>query len=205
MTVERLRKLYKTRRKEIRERLADFARVPAKDYFYELAYCILTPQSSAEHAEMAIRLLRERDFLHRRIDPVSILSKRTSYIRFHNAKSSYLIALKKKFPEIAPRLSDRESGYAVRLWLATRVKGLGWKEASHFLRNIGYSELAILDRHILRNLVRLGVIGRIPKTLTMKRYERIEKKFRRFSSRVAIAMDELDLLFWSMETGIILK
>jgi N-glycosylase/DNA lyase len=85
------------------------------------------------------------------------------------------------------------------------VKGLGWKEASHFLRNIGHRNLAILDRHILRNLKRHGVIKSLPKTLTPKRYLVIEQKFMEFSSTIGITMDELDLLFWSRETGEILK
>jgi N-glycosylase/DNA lyase len=85
------------------------------------------------------------------------------------------------------------------------VKGMGWKEASHFLRNIGYRDLAILDRHILRNLKLHGVIRSYPASLTPKRYLAIEKAFERFASAVGIPMDELDLLFWSRETGTILK
>ena len=82
---------------------------------------------------------------------------------------------------------------------------MGWKEASHFLRNIGNRDLAILDRHILKNLVRTGALERLPKSLTPKTYLAIEEKFAAFSKRVNIPMDELDLLFWSMETGEILK
>ncbi len=85
------------------------------------------------------------------------------------------------------------------------VKGLGWKEASHFLRNIGRRNLAILDRHILRNLKRHQVIRSLPKTLTAKRYKAIEQQFARFAEAIGISMDELDLLFWSRETGEILK
>jgi N-glycosylase/DNA lyase len=93
----------------------------------------------------------------------------------------------------------------LRLWLVNQVRGLGWKEASHFLRNVGHRDLAILDRHILRNLIRTGVLRRLPKTLTAKRYAAIEAKFRDFAGQVGIPMDELDLLFWSMETGTVLK
>ena len=81
------------------------------------------------------------------------------------------------------------------------MKGLGWKEASHFLRNIGYRDLAILDRHILRNLRRHRIIRTLPKTLTPSRYRAIEGKFRAFAGAIGIPMDELDLLFWSRETG----
>ena len=77
--------------------------------------------------------------------------------------------------------------------------------ASHFLRNIGYRDLAILDRHILKNLVRFRVMRGLPKTLTPKRYLFIENRFQRFARQIGIPMDELDLLFWSIETGEILK
>src|SRR5206468_12141266 len=85
------------------------------------------------------------------------------------------------------------------------IPGLGLKESSHFLRNIGVQGLAILDRHILKHLKAHKVIGRIPKSLTPKRYFAIEKKWLKFSKEVGISMDELDLLFWSMETGEIRK
>jgi N-glycosylase/DNA lyase len=93
----------------------------------------------------------------------------------------------------------------VRAWLVDHVKGLGWKEASHFLRNVGYRGLAILDRHILKNLRHHRVISVLPGALTASRYMAIEEKFRRFAGEIDIPMDELDLLFWSRETGEILK
>ena len=96
-------------------------------------------------------------------------------------------------------------GAARALWLVETVNGLGWKEASHFLRNIGYRNLGILDRHILKNLRYHGVLFRIPETLTLKRYRLIEKKFQRFAEEIGISLNELDLLFWSRETGSILK
>ncbi len=86
------------------------------------------------------------------------------------------------------------------------VNGLGYKEASHFLRNVGLGEeFAILDRHILRNLKDFGVLPEIPISLTKKRYLEIEEKVRRFSREIGIPMGELDLLLWSKETGWIFK
>ena len=103
------------------------------------------------------------------------------------------------------RIAGEKDAARLRDWLVLNVKGLGWKEASHFLRNIGCRNLAILDRHILRNLQRHRVIRSLPKTLTKKQYHTIEQKFARFAETVGISMDELDLLFWSRETGEILK
>jgi len=85
------------------------------------------------------------------------------------------------------------------------VPGFGLKESSHFLRNIGFRGYGILDRHVFKHLLKLKVIGRMPKSLTEKRYYSIEKKWKKYSESVGISIDELDLLFWSMETGEILS
>jgi len=93
-----------------------------------------------------------------------------------------------------------------REWLVRNVKGMGMKEASHFLRNIGLGEnLAILDRHILKNLKKLGTIDDIPSHLSISKYLEIEEKMREFSSRTNIPMSHLDLVLWCRETGEIFK
>ncbi len=54
--------LHAGRRDAIASRLSDFSAVPRSEYFYELLYCLLTPQSSAVNAGKAIDVLRERGF-----------------------------------------------------------------------------------------------------------------------------------------------
>jgi N-glycosylase/DNA lyase len=196
---------YREQQLPIRQRLLEFSNVPPSEYFYELLYCLLTPQSSAVNAASAIRALRECDFLNREIDPEPYLRTKAAYIRFHKTKANNCRAAKLQFGEISDMLMSGGTGSELREWLVGHVRGFGWKESSHFLRNIGYRDLAILDRHILRNLLRLGVIRRMPKTLTPRRYKLLEKKFHTFALQVGITLDELDLLFWSMETGEILK
>jgi N-glycosylase/DNA lyase len=200
-----LYRLYLKRKREIHKRLRDFSSVRPEDYFYELVYCLLTPQSSAANALRVVDKLTLKDFLNRNIDPEPMLAGRECYIRFHKTKSKNLLTLKKEYPEIEKILMSGHSGMEMRQCLVKNVMGMGWKEASHFLRNIGRRDLAILDRHILRCLLRFGVIQKMPKTLTTKKYLQIEKKFRNFSDKCGIPMDELDLLFWSMGTGKILK
>jgi len=95
---------------------------------------------------------------------------------------------------------------AAREWLVANIKGLGYKEASHFLRNIGLGgDLAILDRHILKNLALLGVIDEVPASPGRKMYLEIEKKMTRFSNEVNIPMAHLDLLLWYKEAGEVFK
>jgi N-glycosylase/DNA lyase len=203
-----LRSVYKERRGKILSRLQDFRRIAPDQYFYELAYCLLTPQSSARSAAQVVQELTDRNFQHTDFDPASILRSPKHYIRFHNAKSRYLLDMKQRFPEIIKILLSRESRNAaeIRSWLVENVKGLGMKEATHFLRNIGRNGgLTILDRHIMRALQNAGVIGQIPESLTRKEYLALENKFIRFSRKIGISVDELDLLFWSLGTGEILK
>jgi len=197
--------LFEARRDAICTRLNEFKQVPPSEYFYELVYCLLTPQSSAVNAGKAVTLLRSHDLRNALIDPERLLHQKEFYIRFHKTKARHLVAVKAQYPLILQHVTNGSSSEDLREWLVNNVKGLGWKEASHFLRNIGHTNVAILDRHILRNLVRAGVLRRIPKTLTARRYLAIERNFFKFAGRVGISMDELDLLFWSMETGEILK
>ena len=189
----------------IRARLSDFAAIGPQEYFYELIYCLLTPQSSAANAGKATDALRNAGLREAQIDPAPILSSKSAYIRFHNTKARNILDVKERFHVILPELQNGSTPPVVREWLVENVRGLGMKEASHFLRNIGRKDLAILDRHILRNLARHGVVRRIPKTLTKKQYLMIENQFRVFARHLGLAMDELDLYFWSLETGEILK
>jgi len=197
--------LHAARRDAIASRLSDFSSVPRSEYFYELLYCLLTPQSSAVNAGKVIDVLRERGFREEGFDPAPVLARKEHYIRFHRTKAARLLIVRRDFGMISARLADGSSPPELREWLVDNVNGLGWKEASHFLRNTGHRDLAILDRHILKNLAAAGVLRRLPKSLTRRRYLSIETKFAAFAKRTGIPMDELDLLFWSMETGQILK
>lgn len=201
-----LLQLYADRKLAIQKRLREFSAVPPSQYFYELLYCLMTPQTSARNAEKVIEELRLRAFENHPVDPEPILREKNNYIRFHRTKSKHLLALKESFPSILATLTNGAAPLELREWLVKNVKGLGYKEATHFLRNIGKNGgLTILDRHILRNLKRYGAIRSLPKTLTKKKYLSIEKRFMEFSKEIGIPVDELDLLFWSMETGEIRK
>ncbi len=85
------------------------------------------------------------------------------------------------------------------------IKGIGYKEASHFLRNVGYKNIAILDRHIINLMLEYGLIEEKPKTLSRKIYLSIEKKLKIIADRLNMPMAELDLYMWYMKTGEVLK
>ena len=197
-----LRARHRSLGEPIRRRLDDFAAVPTEEYFYELVYCLLTPQSSAVHAGKAVEVLKQAGD---HADSAAILANRDHYIRFHNTKAKRISEARAMLPQILHCLSNGADAPDLREWLVANVKGLGLKEASHFLRNIGYRDLAILDRHVLKHLKKHGVLRSVPGSLTRRRYLAIEVRFARFAADIGIPMDELDLLFWSAETGEILK
>lgn len=198
--------LYKERKPAIQKRLAEFAAISPNEYFYELLYCLMTPQTSAQSADIVVEDLKRVSFHSQPVDPEPFLRNKNNYIRFHKTKSKRLLKVKEEFPIILNALLNGSSPTELREWLINHVRGLGYKEATHFLRNIGKNGgLTILDRHILRNLKRYGAIRSVPKSLSRKQYFSIEKRFIKFSQNIGIPVDELDLLFWSMETGEIRK
>jgi N-glycosylase/DNA lyase len=197
----------------ITARLGDFREVWEKGreqaIFNELAFCLFTPQSKAKHCWEAVRSLEKCGLLHGG-SPAQI-AKVINKVRFRNNKAKYLVKARDTFfrnsgPSIKGFIKGLGSTFEAREWLVKNITGLGYKEASHFLRNIGLGEdIAILDRHILKNLKLHGVIPEIPKTLTPKVYLEIELKLREFSKKTRIPMDHLDLLFWQHQTGEIFK
>src|SRR3989338_8722161 len=200
--LKQLHALYRTRKASIQKRLAEFAKVPESEYFYELCFCLLTPQSNAHKCWEAVTSLKMDDFQNKDFHPSAYLHRRT---RFHNHKGEYLLEWKKSHKRLLEELKAKKNSAEIRGHLVKNVKGMWYKEASHFLRNVGHRNLAILDRHILKNLRHYGAIGKMPKAMTRKEYFAIEKKFLEFAEKVKIPMDELDLLFWSMQTRNIFK
>ena len=209
MEISELKFLHEKRRSQIQKRLEDFKRIQTledKDIFAEFCFCLLTPQSKAFNCWNAVMELKEKDLLenghHKKISKV--LQKK---VRFHNNKARYIVNNRKLFfdKNLKDFILNHRNKKELREWLVQNIHGYGYKEASHFLRNIGFRDLAILDRHILKNLATLQVIPEIPKSLTVKKYLEIEKEFQSFSKKVGIPMDELDLLFWSIQAGEVFK
>ncbi|MEM2192410.1 MAG: hypothetical protein QXG38_02210 [Candidatus Hadarchaeales archaeon] len=82
---------------------------------------------------------------------------------------------------------------------------IGYKEASHFLRNVGFLDFAILDRHILSLMKENGIVDWGGGGLTRRRYLEYEKKFCSMAERVKMPPGELDLFLLYLKTGEVLK
>lgn len=204
---EEIYSLYEKFRDTISIRLREFETVPTNEYFWELCFCLLTPSTRAENANKVVNILKEQNFRVKKFDPTEILRNPKHYIRFHNVKAKRLLKLINQCDLLYPLLIDKNNTpQKVRQKLVEMVDGFGMKEASHFLRNIGFKGLAVLDHHILKNLNNYQVISWHQNNIaSVKRYLEIEKKFKDFANLLGIGIEELDLLFWAKETGYVLK
>ncbi len=196
MDVRELFHLYEERKREIKERMRYFKTTDPRE---ELAFCLCTPQSKAKRCWEAVEELSRNDKLN--APPEEIAEILQSRVRFHNTKARRIAeAINLDISQLP------QDPVQARDWLVDNIKGLGMKEASHFLRNIGLGEdVAILDRHILKNMKEFGVIDSVPRSLNAKSYLTIEEKMREFAQETGIPLAELDLLLWSLETGEIFK
>lgn len=197
--------LYLASKREIQARLDDFARVEPSLWFYELCFCLCTPQSKATHALIVQQKLQQMGFKEHGGEVASILGDPSHYIRFHNTKAKRIHAARENWGRIEAALNSDITSIELRAELVRLVDGLGHKEASHFLRNIGHRNLAIIDRHLLRCLVDCQVLDSVPPVGSATAYQRVEEKYRRFCIDIQIDMDEVDLLFWSAIAGEVLK
>jgi N-glycosylase/DNA lyase len=193
---------------KVEKRLSEFRALGKKgnkEWFSELCFCILTANSRARSAINIQKEMGARKFCECARGDIVRCIKRHKH-RFHNTKAEYIIKAR-KFVNIKNeiRLLGLAKGAEARQWLVDNIKGIGYKEASHFLRNVGYFDLAILDRHILNLMVENGFLKRRPKSLNKANYMDIEKKFRQIAAKLRMKAAELDLYMWYMKTGEVLK
>ncbi|MDR0485570.1 MAG: N-glycosylase/DNA lyase [Elusimicrobiota bacterium] len=180
-----------------------------EELFAELVFCLFTPQSKAVFCWQSVCALAEQGMLLK--SNAAQIAKVINKVRFRNNKAKYLIEARKIFldkgiPKMREKLNSFGNGALLRAWIVKNIKGIGYKEAGHFLRNIGLCmDLAVLDRHILKNLKLLGAISDIPASLSVKTYLDIEKQMKDFSNKIQIDMAALDIVLWCKESGGIFK
>ena len=215
VTIDRLRVTHAARRQAIRARLREFTEVwktgSDAQLWEELVYCIFTAGASARMGLRSVEAVRPFLKAGRRQTMTRALVAAGAH-RFPNARPEYVVStrayLQKSFSmRLHERLNSFRDPFDRRDWLAQepQIKGLGYKEASHFLRNIGFKGYGILDKHIVRSLAELGVVDSVKPPAGRSRYLAVETRMREFAAAVKIDFDELDLALWSMKTGEILK
>jgi N-glycosylase/DNA lyase len=213
LTVQKIREVHRARRDEISTRLAEFRTVGREAdndrLWEEMVFCFFTGGCSAK---MGLRSVEAARPLLKAGTQAELAAALTGVHRYPNERAKYIVHSRDFLKDdcdldLANRLVAFDDDFARRDWLAKEkgIKGLGYKEASHFLRNIGYSGYAILDKHVLRCLTELKIIDDPKPPNGRARYLMVENKLRELTERVEIDFDELDLVLWSIKTGSILK
>jgi len=199
----------------INKKISDFEEIIARndsiEIFHEMVFCILAAGTSAKLAETASEILKKDDFFIKANEREVILKLKKCY-RFYNVRGKYIVQTREfilseydfNFKKLFNSFDNKIS---LRNYIATNksFKGLGMKASSHFLRNIGYNSLAILDFHILDIMREHKLIRFSLKSLNMKRYLSIEKILKDFSQEIKIDLARLDLILWYIKTGTVIK
>ncbi|NCN51700.1 N-glycosylase/DNA lyase [archaeon] len=172
--------------------------------FNELCFCLMTANFSATEG------IKIQNALGDSFSTLSEeeLSKKLALLghRFPNARAKYVVNARNSKKELIKILKEMGDDLILREWVVKNIKGLGMKEASHFLRNIGYKNLGIIDFHIIDLLAKNNLIEKPKnKSLTPKKYLEIENVLREISNKTGLHLGELDLYLWYLETGKILK
>ena len=191
-----------------------------QDIWKELCFCLLSGNVSYELTKSVINVLDCKGFL----DYNWILNSTTSTNILFDVLNNSNFEPKKnngdlrkyRYPEkrskqiikaakiiysdftIKQILSNNKSETDARNWFAKTIPGLGIKESSHFLRNIGFSNsLAIIDIHILTFLKKCNLIDfTSASSLTKNRYIIIEKILQNIAVYHNLDLSFLDLAIW---------
>lgn len=196
------------------------------ELWYELCLCILSSNVPYELAKSAFLHLRDAQLLR----PERIIESPNSTKQIAHELSRRIYLPKKKdgsyrkyrFPNIRAQnivsaaqtlylkssglfglLKKARSEREARDFLAKNIAGVGLKQASHFLRNIGYSNsLAIIDSHVIAFLKEVEVVPqRKIKTVTPEIYMKLERILQDLCKSLDLNMSIFDMAIWHYMRG----
>jgi N-glycosylase/DNA lyase len=189
------------------KRMSEFKELGEKDsneIFKELCFCFLTANFQAQksiHIQKAV----DDGFLYWPEEKITQTLKNFGH-RFPNMRTKFILEARPHKDSIKETLTSFPSEKEMRDWIVKNIKGIGMKESSHFLRNIGYTDVAIIDFHIIDILAENNLIEKPKnKSLTPKNYLYIESILKTLSEKTNTNLGELDLYLWYKETGSVLK
>jgi N-glycosylase/DNA lyase len=211
--LDEIRQIHSLIKNDVVKRLLEFSEIWKRGtedaIFCELVFCLLTPQSSARRCDSALKKLNQQNLVFGGcLEDISCV---LNIVRFKNKKAQYIVLARDFFTvdgkiSIKKFIDPKGNVFEKREWLVKNIKGIGYKEASHFLRNIGFGKtISILDRHILKNLKLLHVITDIPSSITKGEYLKIEERMKLFAEFIEIPLDHLDFVLWYREAGEVFK
>src|SRR3989339_1120655 len=183
----------------------EFGNKGNEEWFSELCFCILTANSRASTALRIQKELGFKGFAKHPQKKVMETIKRNKH-RFHNNKAKYIINAREHIAirDTIHSIIAEKSLLEAREWIVDNIKGIGYKEASHFLRNVGFDGLAILDRHIINLMFEHGILKERPKSLNRINYLLIEQEFNKLAEKAGMSSAEMDLTMWYLKAGEVL-
>jgi N-glycosylase/DNA lyase len=164
-----------------------------EDIFYNMCFCLCAPQTTYKSNRKVIDELIKRNFYNVCID-LSELRQIIKPVRFLR-KAEYLLHAKDIFDDILEIISSCDDNFLKREKIVKKVKGFGYKAASHFLRNCGAIDLAIIDTHIIK------FMGwkKFPKN--KNQYLKLEKEFILTANKNNLTVAGLDAYIWKVRSG----
>ena len=189
----------------IKERVRQFENKRTQsieENFKDLCFCIMTANCSAEKC-LEIYETIDDGFLYLSEEELSLKFRELGY-RFPKKRAEYIIEARNSMDILETLLSSNLEAKLLREQLVRHFRGIGYKEGSHFLRNIGFKNLAIIDFHVIDLLVKYNLISR-PNTLTRNRYMEIEEICEKIAAELNLTLAELDFYFLYLEIKKILR
>lgn len=188
------------------QQVFDISQYNDEEIFYRVVFCLLVPAGSARKTDDCLVRLRQIDYMHQSIDELSLYNILRPYIRFPKQKTVRLHSFKrmaKGFISYLRKNYAEDNGPYLRQALVDRVAGMGFKAASHFLRNMGVTDLAIIDTHILKYRIYYMPRGKqdyMPSS--PKKYLELEENFKVWArEEFGLTAAHLDWLIWCKESG----
>jgi len=193
-----------------------------EELLYEVAVCVFSSQMVFEVAVAAVDRLKQnrllcvacmpsdifhyqsivRQALEEPLDVVVNSKRRKLFPRFRNRISALLARTVDNIygggSSIKEVLKGAYSARNARELLINAVSGFGPKQASLYLRRIGYSaDLAVLDTHVLDYMkLALGVKPKRSLLSGVSGYERLETEFREIADKFGYSIGCVDLALW---------
>ena len=204
--ITRVEKLKKSPLKEVVDKrmkeFSYFRNASNEEVFLELCFCFMTANFQAKKS-WEIQKEIGSGFWEMGEEELQLKLKELGH-RFWPQRGTRIFEVRWLKDKINSELEKFSDEIEMRKWIVENLKGLGMKEASHFLRNVGYFDVAIIDKHIINILVSEGLIEK-PKTLSVKKYLEIEEVLKELGIKTGLNLGELDLYLWSEQTGKVLK
>lgn len=121
--------------------------------------------------------------------------------RYPTKRANYIymsgVIIRERYGSLRNLLYESDNIDELRTEIVRYLPGIGMKEASMFLRNIGFSyRVAILDRHVMRFLFPNCCCSNEKNILTPKTYLIVERQFQSLSDKIGISPCLLDSLIW---------